>query len=327
MTDLVTLAIPIYKRLHFLPSVLKIVALQDYPNIELIVSDNGMNGAQVPALINQYYSGKFKFRQNPCTVSMSSHFNQIIEEASGKYFMILCDDDEISSNYVSDLVDQLERNPRASIALSKQEIMDESGTIIRKSSENLSPLLTGPEFIRGAWKTFTFNFECFATFLARTKDLKACGGYPEIHKGHSHDDALLVKLCLSNYVALSSNSTFRFRVYESSHGFSISIQDVAKATRDFFQFLNSDPQIQQFASAQPAEWEELKEIIGRMNWGCYYDRWNGLYRKRLTGSEWLKAAFALPFIPAYYRQVASTLRQASKAKLVYSVCRRKAASA
>jgi glycosyltransferase involved in cell wall biosynthesis len=310
MADLVTLAIPIYKRLDFLPSVLRIVGLQDYPNIELIVSDNGMNGANVPAIVNEYYSGKFRFRQNPVTASMSTHFNQIINAASGKYFMILCDDDEISSNYVSELVAHLERNPQASIALSKQEIIDESGATIRRSSDNLPSLLTGPEFIKAAWHTYSYRFEGFATFLARTEDLKACGGYPEFHKGHSHDDALVVKLCLDNYVALSSECTFRFRVYESSHGLSISIQDVAEATRDFLRFLNSDPRIQQFAAAQPVEWQELKQIVGRMNWECYYNRWKGIYRKRLTTSEWLKAAFALPFIPAYYTNVACTLARA-----------------
>ena len=64
MKPLVTIGIPIYKRLHFLPDVLRVVNSQDYPNIELIVSDNGVNNSKVPKLIAQYYSRPYKYRQN-----------------------------------------------------------------------------------------------------------------------------------------------------------------------------------------------------------------------------------------------------------------------
>jgi len=309
MMDLVTIGLPIYKRLDYLPNVLKIIGSQDYPDVELIVSDNGTNGARLQQIVKENCSRPFKFRRNPATVSMSTHFNQIIQDASGKYFMILCDDDEISSNYISELVARLERYPQASVALSKQETMDESGDTIGKSSDRLPPILTGAEFIKAAWGTYTYGFAAFASFVARTEDLRACGGYPELHKGHSHDDALLVKLCLDNYVALSSTCTFRFREYESSHGSSIAIEDVAQATKEFLHFVRSDPELRRFAAAHPVQWREIRAILERLNWECYYNRWNGIGRKKLTTLEWLKAAFALPFISAYYRAVARELAE------------------
>jgi len=122
MNKLVTVGIPIYKRLEYLPSVLKIVGSQDYPHIELIVSDNGMNGPAVSEILDRNYSRPSRFRQNPSTVGMSIHFNQIIREASGEYFVLLADDDEISSNYISELVNLLERYPQASLAMAFQEI-------------------------------------------------------------------------------------------------------------------------------------------------------------------------------------------------------------
>jgi hypothetical protein len=71
--------------------------------------------------------------------------------------MLLCDDDEISPNYVSELVGLLEHNPQASIALSRQEIIDESGVTVRGSSVNLPPLLSGPDLIRAAWQSQSTN--------------------------------------------------------------------------------------------------------------------------------------------------------------------------
>src|SRR5688572_32233840 len=108
MAELVTIGIPVYQRLSFLPNVLRSVNQQDYPNIELIVSDNGINGTAILSILKEHCPRTFKFRQNPQVETMSTHFNQIINAASGKYFMLLCDDDEISSNYVSELVGLLE---------------------------------------------------------------------------------------------------------------------------------------------------------------------------------------------------------------------------
>jgi glycosyltransferase involved in cell wall biosynthesis len=307
MTEIVTIGIPIYKRLEFLPNVLRSVKEQDYPGIELIVSDNGLNGGKLEKIVRQHYSKPFRFRQNASSVTMPTHFNQIIQEASGKYFMILCDDDEISPNFVSTMTGLLETHPDASVALSRQEIMDEAGKTIRTSSDNLPRVVSGPEFIKGLWLTSEYKFAGLASFFSQTEELKACGGYPEIWKGHSHDDALVLKLCIDNYVAMSSKCTFRFRVYEASHGLSISVDDIARATRESLQFLRSDPKLMKFATANPAEWRELNEIVARMFWGCYYDRWAGIYRKRLSTAAWLKAAFALPLIPGYYRAVSHTL--------------------
>lgn len=307
MDPLVTIGIPIYTRLGYLPNVLRSVIAQDYPAIELIISDNGLNGAKVPEIVGRHYQKPVRFRQNSAIGSMSTHFNQIIAEASGKYFMILCDDDEISPNFVSEMVAIFERYSEASVALSKQEIMDESGKVIRSSSGNLPPIVTGPEFIHGLWRTSQYEFAGLASFFSRTEDLRACGGYPEFWRGHSHDDALVVKLCVDNYVAMSSRCTFRFRVYEASLGLSISMDDIARATRESLHFMASDPKLVQFAAAHPVEWLKVKDIVERMFWGCYYDRWNSIYRRRLSTAAWLKAAFSLPFIPAYYRAVSHTL--------------------
>jgi glycosyltransferase involved in cell wall biosynthesis len=93
---LVTVGLPIWKRLEYLPHVLKIVEAQDYPSIELLVSDNGMNGTKVRDAVEANYSRPFTFRQNSSIVEATEHFNQIVHQASGEYFVILRDDDEIT---------------------------------------------------------------------------------------------------------------------------------------------------------------------------------------------------------------------------------------
>ncbi len=314
MSKLVTVGIPIYKRLEYLPNVLKIVGSQDYPNIELIVSDNGVNGPAVSEIVHRYYSRASRFRQNPSTVGMSNHFNQIIQEASGDYFVLLADDDEISSNYVSELVNLLERHPQASVAMAVQETVDEAGTLVRRSSEQVPEILSGPDFIRAVWGPREFGYESLSTFLARTPRLAASGGFPDFWKGSGNDDALIVKLCLDNFIALSSRCVFRKRCYDTSYGYSQSTQDLARGIKDFLQFVDNDPIIRQFACDHPSEWRATKHLLVKMAWKTYYLRWADMYRQRLSPLEWAKAGFELPFIPEYYKAMIQTLIAASVAK-------------
>jgi glycosyltransferase involved in cell wall biosynthesis len=303
MMKLVTIGIPIYRRLEYLPNVLTVVASQDYPNIEVLISDNGMNGQRVPEIVKSHYSRPFKFRQNEITVGLSRHFNQMVHAASGHYFVLLQDDDEISDNYVSELVKHLERHPEASVAISRQEIIDEAGVKLRQSATELPDILSGTEFIRNTWGFNKYKSECLATYLARTEEIKSCGGYPEFRKGSHNDNALLIKLILNGHIVLSSGSVFRYRAHETSHGWSLNIWDLAADSRQFLQFLSNDPVVREFSFSHAGEWKQLKDILVRMAWRTYFYRWKRIYRKRLNFSQWVAAGFALPPIRAYYSNV------------------------
>jgi glycosyltransferase involved in cell wall biosynthesis len=305
MDKLVTVAIPVYRRLQFLPNVLDIVARQDYPNIELLVSDNGENGDAVSDLVKEHYPRPYRFRQNPSTVGMSEHFNQLIHEASGDYFVILADDDEITPNYISEMVTALQ-NPEASVAMSIQQTIDEFGNLMRSSRDTVPETLSGSDFIKAAWQTHEYGYESFSTFLARTSSLRSCGGYPRLWKGTGHDDALIIKLSLGNLVAFSSRCAYRKRYSEESVGFGMPIADLARGLRDFMVLLDTDPTIQAYAVSHPSEWRESKSCLTRMICNTYYSRWIDLYRKRLTRLEWTKSAFYLPYNRDYYRAVIRT---------------------
>lgn len=315
MIPRVTIGIPIYKRLEFIPQALRVVLSQDYPEIECIVSDNGMNGSKVADLVARHYPRPYRFRQNPETVIVSEHFNQIVQEATGKYFILFQDDDDMSPNFVSDLVALLERHPSAAVAVSKQEAVDPGGRVPRKSVDVVPEILSGEDFVT-AWCQGLYKFETFATILSRTDEIKACGGYPFFPTGNGIDDALLLKLCLGRAVAFSTGCTFRKRTYETSMGFSCNYRALVQGSRRFLNFLDSDSVLLQYARSHPDQYREVKRLIVKMIWQTNFDRWNTMYRERESPAEWARSAFAMPFIPEYYSRVISALSYALRASVL-----------
>ena len=307
MQTLVTIAVPLYKRLQYLPRVLQVVASQTYPAVELLISDNGTNGPALHDQVKQLYPRPFKFRQNPESVDVVSHFNQMLQAASGEYFVLLADDDQITSEFVSELLGQILRHPGASVGFGRQETIDESGAILAKSVDVLPDCLSGPEFIMAAWRQYAFGFQSVSTFVGKTEFMREGGGYPSFTRGTHIDDAMVARLCLRGSVVFSSNCAFRNLVQEASLGWSVTTGQLAAAVREFMRFLDTDPAFQEYAAANPVSWRELRECLRQMSWGMYLSRWQDLYRRRLPYLQWAVAGFALPFIPQYYKSVLRTL--------------------
>jgi glycosyltransferase involved in cell wall biosynthesis len=313
MNKLVTIGIPIYKRLEFLPNVLNVVAAQDYPHIDLLVSDNGLNGSAVPDIVSRHISRPYRFRQNAATVGISTHFTQLMQNAEGEYFVALADDDEISPNFVSELVTLLQKYPRAAAAFGREETIDQSGKVVPTSKETIPEVLSDTDFIRSTWSTREYGLTSLCTFLAQTERLLACGGFPEIFAGTSDEDLLMVKMCLGGQVAFSTHCSFRKRRYETSMGYALETQDLARGIREFVAKMDSDPQILAYAETHPDEWKELRGYLFDSAWDTYWFRWADLYRRRLPALQWARAGFALPV--SYHPRVARFLLGAFRAAM------------
>jgi cellulose synthase/poly-beta-1,6-N-acetylglucosamine synthase-like glycosyltransferase len=317
MQPLVTIAVPLHKRMHFLPDVLRSVAAQDYPEIELLISDNGLNGPELRERVEQHYPRPYTFRRNEVIEEvMSQHFNQLVEAASGKYFVLLCDDDEIGPEFASSMVEVLESDPEIGVAIPNIELTNEAGELLSAeeaallpySRPELKPLppetFTGSEFVH-LWVGGKCRFKTFVTTMARTAEIRAVGGYPPMPTGD--DDAVALKLSLGRKAAFCEKAVFRNRAYEASGGLVISPWVLAADIKRWIEFLDADPVLQEYAAAHPGEWPEIRELMRHKAWGTYRHRWKTMYRERMGRLEWLRAGFALPYIPEYYRWLAGYL--------------------
>ena len=92
--------------------------------------------------------------------------------------------------------------------------------------------------------------------------------------------------------------------------------ELAIACRLFLEFLDSEPVFRRYGEQSPAEWDAARRALIDMTWRTYRHRWRNMYRGRLSVGEWVRAAFAMPFIPEYYASVLRTMmrRGASAAR-------------
>ncbi|MEF3274193.1 MAG: glycosyltransferase family 2 protein [Chloroflexus sp.] len=303
MPATVTVAIPVYKRLTYVAQAIQSVAQQDYPAIELIVSDNGCNGDAVLNIARAHYPRPFVFRQNPESVSIVTHFNQLLAAASGEYFVLLSDDDELAPGYLTAMVAALEAHPEAAAAISRVEVIDEQNRLLGSTADRPlpPPVMSAPDWIH-RWAHYEHKFVCFTTNLARTAELRAVGGYPDFEGGNGVDNALLVTLSIERSIVYCDTAIFRHRIYDTSFGKSVSVNSLARASRQFLAFLDHHPALRAYAQRYPQEWAACRAALIRVIWTTYYGRWRKLYRERENYFTWLKAGLALPFIPRYYRQ-------------------------
>jgi glycosyltransferase involved in cell wall biosynthesis len=305
----VTIAIPVYKRLDYLEGALESVARQDYPEIDLLISDNGIQGSRLEELVDRCLARPYRLRANPQTVSITEHYNQLIDAAEGDYFVLLCDDDELGgTDYISTLVEVLETQSDVGVALGKLEAMDASGAHApRPGEDDLAPcVMTGSEFVR-IWSRNEYDFVCFVTNLARTADIRRVGGYPVFPKGTAVDNALLLQLTLGRKLAFVPKAVFRSRQYEESHGLALSDRDLAADLRAFLRFVDRDPTLQAYAASDADGWREVRPALIETTWRTYRHRWKNLYRRRLGPARWLRAAIRMPWVAAYYRSVLWTV--------------------
>jgi glycosyltransferase involved in cell wall biosynthesis len=93
-----------YNRPEYIEQTLESVLAQDYPNFEVIVSDNSTHDKVEEFLSRSKLSGRFKYIKRRPSLSVLDHANQIIEEVTSDYFMMFHDDDVMTPTMVTKLM-------------------------------------------------------------------------------------------------------------------------------------------------------------------------------------------------------------------------------
>jgi GT2 family glycosyltransferase len=121
---LVSIAIPTYQGEQYLSETLSCAISQTYPNIEILISDDGSTDTTLE--IAQEFQEKspfnFKILEHP-RLGMVENWNYCLETAEGKYIKFLFQDDLILPNCLEKMVNLAEQDPELGLVFSPRDLL------------------------------------------------------------------------------------------------------------------------------------------------------------------------------------------------------------
>jgi len=108
----VSIGMPVYNGEKIVRVALDSLLAQTFTDFELIISDNASTDRT--GEICQEYAKKdprIHYVRQPKTQEAESNFQFVLDKARGEYFMLACDDDVRSPDYLSVNIDFLSKNP------------------------------------------------------------------------------------------------------------------------------------------------------------------------------------------------------------------------
>ena len=300
MYPLVTLTVTTLNRADYLRETLSSVLAQDYPNLDILVSDNGSR-AETPALVQAMIKNdcRVRFRRNETTVPQHEHFTQCVDAARGEFFILLCDDDLINPSFVSELVGVANRHPGVNVVVPANVTIDEQGKVVNEFAKPRAEVVDGPEFVlrwlRGPGPKLFANV---VTILGRTAIIRHFGGYQGFARGQNMDNLLFLQCAITGKVGFAHNAVFSWRVYCRSLGFASTPQQIAESSHQFEHHLLHDARTVEALAALPRSLRKevlngvrimtAREFLSRINffnhpfcWECvrqfFLFHWNTVF--------------------------------------------------
>jgi hypothetical protein len=113
-----SLLIPTRNRANLLEFAVRSALAQDFPDFEVIVSDNDSSD-ETPAVVkrlagDRLAGDRLRTVRTPATMSMPDHWEWALQHVRGDYLMMLCDDDAVAPNVLR-RVDEVLREQKTSV--------------------------------------------------------------------------------------------------------------------------------------------------------------------------------------------------------------------
>jgi glycosyltransferase involved in cell wall biosynthesis len=231
---LFSIAIPTYNRLELLKKALDSALNQTYTNIEVIVLDNNSTDGTKEWLDEQDTKQKLKIIYQSTNLGSVGNIKTIPKYISGKYLVVLSDDDWLDQNFVKEAVDDLENNPEAAIWYSRTYISNEGNKKLNRMTKIGARIENGVEFVTQSLRQKREAF--FVATVYRVEILQQVDAF----QGNSISiDYSARLLCALNHQVISNPkvlAVYNRRKNSTSGG--ASINDWRLASKEIYHLLN-----------------------------------------------------------------------------------------
>ena len=175
---LVTIGIPTFNRAQsYLREALESALKQTYPNIEIVVSDNGSTDG-TESIVRSYDDSRIRyFKQRPPTVP-NDNFNFCLQQAQGAYFLLLHDDDKVDPDFIEACLNAAEHHVHYGVIRTGIRIINSDSAAVYECPNAVQGKSFG-EFFVGWFDGKTPIYLCNTLF--NTQLLKEAGGFRSRH--------------------------------------------------------------------------------------------------------------------------------------------------
>lgn len=128
---LVTVVLTSYNYGRYIAQALESALAQDYPNLEVLVLDNGStDGSQ--DIVRSYSDPRIRFVENEVNLGQIGNHNRGVELARGEYVVFLSADDYFLPGHISRAMEYYRRHPDVDVAYFSYYIADPEGRMLRR---------------------------------------------------------------------------------------------------------------------------------------------------------------------------------------------------
>src|SRR5919199_4664955 len=127
---LVSIVVPAYNHADYLAEAIESILAQDYPNIELLVLDDGSTDNTREVL--ERYAGEFYWETSKSNMGQAATLTKGWRMSKGEILGRLSADDLLSQDAVSASVEGLRKNPDAVLVYCDFDLIDEHSRVIRR---------------------------------------------------------------------------------------------------------------------------------------------------------------------------------------------------
>lgn len=214
---LVSITLTVYNGERFLSSALDSILAQDYNNFELIILDNlSTDRTREICLKYAQRDKRIRYILDEKLRNANDGANHIASFATGKYYMLVCDDDRWESSYITKLVSILESNSDIGLIYSGGYFMNIRGENIRRMCSATEKLLlrANSKFLNFCSYLILRNVIPILFGIYRTEVLRKTLPFVTFDASVADSDNLFVlKLLASTNVFLVDEPLFYYRIY------------------------------------------------------------------------------------------------------------------
>ena len=128
--ELASIVIPNYNYGHFIRQTLESAVHQTYPNLEIIVVDDGSTDDSV-SIVQEYEKqyDNVTLYKNEKNLGVVGNHNKAVSLSKGTYICVLSSDDYLDVHFIEECVRKFEEHPSAGMVVSAMHMVDEKGNV------------------------------------------------------------------------------------------------------------------------------------------------------------------------------------------------------